>query len=119
MKIIRPSEVKLEQENRPVFIGKVTRQTLIGANVGKNFNAAIVHFAAGARSKLNTHTSDQILIVTSGKGIIGAGDQEFHVGTGDLVFIPAAETHWHGETKESSFSHISIQTKESQTTWQQ
>ncbi len=118
MKIIKPSEVKIEEENRPVFSGKVTRQTLIGADMGKNFNAALVHFAPGSKSKLNTHTSDQILIVTAGKGIIATEKQEFSVGTGDVIFIPAGESHWHGATKGSNFSHISIQTKESQTLWQ-
>ncbi len=38
MKIIKPSEVKIEEESRTVFSGTVTRQTLIGADMGKNFN---------------------------------------------------------------------------------
>ena len=118
MKVIKPSDVKIEEENRPVFIGKVTRQALIDANLSKNFNAAIVHFTAGAKSMLNTHTNDQILIVTDGKGIIATEQQEFTVGTGDVIFIPAGEKHWHRGAKDSSFSHISIQTKESQTLWE-
>ncbi len=118
MKIIKPSEIKIEEEDRPVFSGKVTKQTLIGTDMGKNFNAVIVHWAAGSRCKLNRHTNDQILIVTAGKGILATEKQEFSVGTGDVIFIPAGENHWHGATKGSSFSHISILTKESQTLWQ-
>lgn len=118
MKVIKQSEVPIDKENRPVFIGMVTRQVLIDENTGKDFNSAIINFKAGAKSKLNTHTGDQILIVTSGKGIIATEQQEFTVSTGDIIFIPAGETHWHGATQESNFSHISIQTKESQTMWQ-
>ena len=27
---------------------------------------------------------------------------------GDLIHIPAGEKHWHGATKDSAFSHISL-----------
>jgi quercetin dioxygenase-like cupin family protein len=116
MQIAKPSEIKPEVENRPLFSGKVTRQTLVAANTGKNFNASLINFAPGARNKFHTHISDQILIVTAGKGIVATEKQEFSVGVGDVILIPAGENHWHGAAKNSSFYHISIQPKESQTT---
>jgi quercetin dioxygenase-like cupin family protein len=76
--------------------------------MGPNFNMSNVNFSAGARNKFHTHSSDQVLIVTAGTGIVATDDGESIVNVGDLVHIPAGEKHWHGATKDSDFSHISL-----------
>jgi quercetin dioxygenase-like cupin family protein len=42
----------------------------------RKIQVVMVSFAPGARNKLHTHSTEQILIVTEGKGIIATKDQE-------------------------------------------
>ena len=72
------------------------------------FDFFIVEFAAGARNKLHTHTSDQVLYVTKGRGRVGTESETFDVEEGDTAFIPAGEKHWHGATDDSDFAHIAL-----------
>ena len=65
-------------------------------------------FAPGARNKFHTHSREQILYVTEGKGIVATRDKEYTVTPGTVVYIPVNEEHWHGATKDSSFAHLSI-----------
>ena len=119
MKVFKINEIKSEVASSPLFIegieGGVTTQTLLTPETNKSFQSSVVNFTPGTRTKFNTHTSDQILVVTKGKGIIAIDKEAFNVSVGDIVFIPAGEKHWHGATEYSGFSHIQIQTKESET----
>jgi len=116
MKVHRPSEIPAEPVNAPLFTGgAVTRQTLLTPEASKNFNLGIVNFAAGARNKMHTHSSDQVLFVTSGKGIIATETEQQVIGPGDVVHIPSEEKHWHGATPDSAFSHIALTAKGSTT----
>ncbi len=110
MKIVRKSEVEtLDATGSPIFEGgKVARRPLIGGDASSYFNFFIVEFAAGARNKLHTHTSDQILYVTKGRGLVGAESETFEVEEGDTAFIPAGEKHWHGAAQDSDFAHIAL-----------
>ncbi len=109
MKVIKTSEVKAEPYVTPLFTGgAVTRQPLVTEDMGKSFNMSNISFAAGAKNKFHTHSTDQVLIVTSGKGIVATEKEQRTVSLGDLIFIPAGEKHWHGATKDSAFSHISL-----------
>ncbi len=110
MKIIRKNEVEAQDAtDAPIFVGgKVARRPLVGGDVSSYFNFGIVEFAAGARNKLHTHTSDQVLYVTKGRGLVGSENECFEVGEGDLAFIPAGEKHWHGATEDSDFAHIAL-----------
>ena len=117
MKIIKLDQVREEPATDPLFTGgAVTRQTLVGPDVGRSLNAAMVNFGQGARNKLHTHTSDQILIVTAGKGIVATEQEEKSVSPGDIIFFPAGEKHWHGATKASTFSHIYVVVSGNKTT---
>jgi len=117
MKVIRLSKTEATVENRPLFTGgTVTKQIIVGEDMGQGFNSVMINFAPKARNKFHHHTCDQILVVTEGKGIIADEKKEIALSAGDIVFIPAGEKHWHGATKDSSFSHISVQTKGCQTT---
>ncbi len=110
MKIIKLKDVKPVVDRRELFIGEVNRQGLVDTDIAQGLRVAMVHFSQGARSKLHTHTFEQVLYVTEGKGII-ATDKEEHIATpGMVAFIPAGEAHWHGATKDSAFSHLAIMT---------
>ena len=116
MKVLKTSEINPEVASSPIFIrGQVKTQRLLTPETSKSFQSAIVNFTPGARTKFHTHTGDQILVVTQGNGIVATENEEINVGVGDIIFFPADEKHWHGASKDSSFSHIHIQTKESET----
>ena len=116
MKIIKADLVPEEPATDSFFTGgKVTRQLLVGREVGQHLNMAIVNFSKGARNKFHTHTSDQVLIVTAGKGVVATDREEKIVRPGDIVFIQAGEKHWHGATKDSGFSHIYVLSADSET----
>ena len=110
MKIVKVKDVKKEEAKSRLFAGEVTRQPLIDEKVSKIFRAGVVSFSPGAKNVFHTHTGEQILFVTEGRGIVATESQEFIVEPGTMIFIPAGEKHWHGATPNDSFSHITIQT---------
>ena len=117
MKVLKTDEIPAESANSPLFTGgPVTRQTLLTPESSNYFNLAVVNFAPGARNKMHTHSSDQVLFVTAGEGIIATETHEEVIRVGDVVHIPAEEKHWHGATPHSSFSHIALTAKGSTTT---
>lgn len=87
---------------------KRTRQTIIPAGGSEFFNCSIVNFSRGATTGVHVHTSDQILVITSGNGIVSNEHEEHQVGVGDVVHIKAGEKHVHGATKDSYMGHITI-----------
>ena len=92
------------------------RQTLLTPEASNDFNLGIVNFSPGARNKMHTHSSDQVLFVTAGKGIIATETEQQIIVPGDVVHIPSEEKHWHGATPDSAFSHIALTAKGSTTT---
>lgn len=110
MKVIKISDVAEESaDDNPLFTGgHVSRQPLITPEMGGYFGMSVVNFATGARNKFHTHTSDQVLLVTSGTGIVATEGEEHRVAAGEIIHIPAGEKHWHGATPDSAFSHIAL-----------
>ena len=109
MKVVRISDVKPEEAVSPLFSGgKVTRQGLVGENDSKELLSSVVNFNPGTVNKFHTHTHDQLLIITEGKGIVATESEEITVTPGTVILFPAGEKHWHGATKDSSFSHIYV-----------
>ena len=114
MKIVHMNEVVKEPFSSSLFTGPgCTRQPLTTGS--SNFNMNIVNFSKGVRNKLHTHESDQVLIVTSGTGIIATESEQHTVSTGHVALIPAGERHWHGATEDSTFAHIALSLVGSQT----
>lgn len=70
---------------------------------------ALVTFEPGARTAWHTHPLGQILIVTSGTGLVQRwGDPVQEIHRGDVVWIPPGQKHWHGAAPGSSMAHIAI-----------
>jgi len=108
MKIVKVSDLKaVDDSANPIFRGKVTRREIIPGG-DKQIRISEINFSPGARNILHSHTFDQVLYVTAGKGILADEKTETVVTPGTLIHIPAGEKHWHGATKDSSFSHIAI-----------
>jgi quercetin dioxygenase-like cupin family protein len=91
-------------------------QSIIGTELSNKFRIAQVSFGRGVRSKFHSHTIDQILIVTEGKGIVATENEEMIVVPGDIIFIPTGEKNWHGAAKGSTFSHLVVMSPDSKTT---
>jgi quercetin dioxygenase-like cupin family protein len=111
MKIISVNSVEtVDVSTDPLFFGgKVTTQSLLEEDhKGTKVQVMMVNFAPGARNKPHTHTTEQILIVIEGKGIVATKDNEHIITPGMIVYIYPGEEHWHGATKDSAFSHLSI-----------
>jgi quercetin dioxygenase-like cupin family protein len=110
MKVIKNGEVeKIDATDNPLFFGgKVSSQPLVSGGASKDFNFGLVSFAAGARNKLHTHSSDQILFIASGTGTVATEHEEVTVHEGDTILIPAGEKHWHGARPDSAMAHIAL-----------
>ena len=105
---------KTPYEN-PIFTGpQVTVQELLP--VSDEFRINIVNFGRGVRNKLHFHSTEQVLIVTAGTGIVATEAEESVVTVGDVIRIPAGVKHWHGATADSEFSHMYVMRKDSQIT---
>ena len=107
MQVIKMKAVAKKGFESPLFTGpEVSRQTLLPDS--KEFKVDIVNFGKGVRNKFHAHTSEQVLIVTSGQGYIATETEKIAITVGDVVLIPAGEKHWHGAVEDSEFSHIFV-----------
>jgi quercetin dioxygenase-like cupin family protein len=113
MKVVKLSSIPKEPvEANPLFEGtQVFRQLIVKPEESQSFNFSVVAFSAGSRNKMHVHTSDQILIVTEGTGVVANEQEERTISAGDVVLIPAGEHHWHGAPGETAMSHITVQAK--------
>jgi quercetin dioxygenase-like cupin family protein len=115
MKVVSTNALPRQPAVSPLFTGEVFRQVIVDPAESKSFNFSIVNFSAGSRNKFHQHTSDQILIVTEGTGVVATDAEERTVTVGDVILIPAGENHWHGAPGSTPMSHITVQTKDSTT----
>ena len=110
MNVLKMSEVPKQPVVSPLFTSEdVTRQVL--APDSNDFNINVVSFGKGTKNKLHYHESDQVLIVTEGRGTVATESEEAVVGVGDVVFAPAGERHWHGALPDTTFAHITVTRK--------
>ena len=112
MKIVKINQVIRTPYENQIFTGSdVTIQELLTDS--REYRVNIVNFGKGVRNKFHAHSTEQILIITAGKGIVATEDEQILVTTGDVILIPAGEKHWHGATPDSEFSHIYVMRKDS------
>ena len=108
MKVVHVTEGEFEPVRSALFVGEVSRRSMISASDSKQVTVGHVKFEAGGRNVFHTHSFDQVLYVTEGEGIIALDGQEVVIRAGDIVVIPAGEKHWHGATNASGMSHLAI-----------
>jgi quercetin dioxygenase-like cupin family protein len=111
---------KEKNVNSNYFTGKVIIREVIGEMNSTEQEVYHVTFYNGSLTTLHYHESDQILIATKGRGVVGMveGDRvlkpEVNINSitflkeGDTVCIPANIIHFHGALNEEDFSHIAI-----------
>jgi quercetin dioxygenase-like cupin family protein len=93
-----------------------TRQTIIPDGDSENYRCSVVNFSQGSTTGWHTHNCDQILVITSGSGIVATETEEHEVTVGDVVQIKAGERHWHGAKADTTMGHITITAVGSQAT---
>lgn len=102
------------------FSGQAWLQMLVPGGSEWNCPIGNVTFAPGCRNNWHSHPGGQILLVTAGHGWYQEfGQPPRALRAGDVVRIPANTKHWHGASKDSWFSHLSVETnvKEGPVTW--
>jgi quercetin dioxygenase-like cupin family protein len=102
------------------FTGRVNIREIITEENSAEQEMYHVTFHNGALTTLHFHESDQILIATYGKGVIGLmkggsvlraevdTDSITFMNEGDTVCIPANIVHFHGALVGENLSHIAI-----------
>ena len=73
-----------------------------------NYNCSVVNFSQGCTTGWHTHNCDQVLIVTSGSGMVATEHDQREINVGDVVHIKAGERHWHGAKADTTMGHITI-----------
>ena len=94
----------------PIFIGSVSIQEVVNDALGELLRVTAVTFEDGAVNRPHRHTTDQVLVATSGSGFVASDDERHPLEPGDVAFVPAGTRHWHGANPESTFTHLSILT---------
>ena len=108
MWVKRMSKAERHRTADAIFKGVVERQGVIGDDVSKQLYVGEITFKDGGVNKWHVHTSDQILIVTDGEGIVADEREERQVSAGDVAFIPANTKHWHGARPGKDMTHLAI-----------
>lgn len=92
------------------FTGQVRIDPLFNPPDPARIATAHVTFEPGARTAWHTHPLGQTLIVTAGCGWAQReGGPVEEIRTGDVVWFPPGERHWHGATAATAMSHIALQ----------
>jgi quercetin dioxygenase-like cupin family protein len=91
------------------FTGNVRIDPLFTASDPWRSMGAYVTFEPGARSAWHTHPLGQVLIVTSGCGLVQSEGRPAHaIHPGDVVRCPPGEKHWHGAALTTAMTHIAL-----------
>lgn len=91
------------------FTGNVRIDPLNQAPTPARVTVASVTFEPGARSAWHTHPLGQTLVVTAGCGRVQSWGSEVEaICSGDVVWCPPGEKHWHGAGPTTAVTHISI-----------
>ncbi|MBY6158043.1 (R)-mandelonitrile lyase [Pseudooceanicola nitratireducens] len=110
MKIIRAGSTPSAAGPEDYFTGTVRIDPMFQADAPGRTSGAHVTFEPGARTAWHTHPAGQAIIITFGHGRVQREDGPIEeVKTGDVVFFPADEKHWHGASPDTAMSHIAIQ----------
>ena len=83
-----------------------TRQAIIGDGQSDNFRCNVVNFHEGATTGWHTHDCDQILVVTSGRGMVATEKRRTRETVGDRRAYQAGRAPLAWREADSPMSHI-------------
>ena len=107
---VRPDRSQGKPSANPIFVGPVSTQDVVNESVSDLLRVTAVTFDNGAVNRPHRHTTDQVLIATSGSGFVATDEEHHGLEPGDVAFISAGTRHWHGANHNTSFTHLSILT---------
>lgn len=92
-----------------LFVGEVSVRPLATMPSPGRTSVAEVVFDAGERTHWHSHASGQTLYVTQGCGWTQReGAAVERICAGDTAYVAPNVKHWHGATRETSMTHLSI-----------
>ena len=94
----------------PIFIGSVSAQEVVNEALGELLRVTAFTFEDGAVNRPHRHTTDQVLVATSGSGFVATDEERHPLEPGDVAFVPAGTRHWHGANPGATLTHLSILT---------
>jgi quercetin dioxygenase-like cupin family protein len=111
VKVVRMEESARVPATGDLFVGRVQRQSVVGEDDSDQLRIGVVTFLDGAVNKYHSHSFDQVLVITEGEGIVQVeGQPERRVTTGDVIFVPRGERHWHGAAAGKTMGHLTVAT---------
>jgi quercetin dioxygenase-like cupin family protein len=110
MQVIKSGSRPTKKASSEYFTGNVWQDPVIETEPPARVRVLKVTFEPGSRTAWHTHPLGQTLYIVSGVGLMGLRKQKPQViKSGDTVWIPPNEEHWHGATAENAMVHIAIQ----------
>ena len=110
MQIISADSRPTRKATSDYFTGVVWQDPIIEAAEPARVRALKVSFEPSARTAWHTHPLGQTLYVLSGVGLVGLRNKAPElIKSGDTIWIPPGEEHWHGASANNSMTHIAIQ----------
>jgi quercetin dioxygenase-like cupin family protein len=92
-----------------MFEGAVYLDMFFSGNEHSRLRASMTRFSPGSRTVWHRHARGQVLYVTEGRGVVQCrGSEPVEVGSGDTVWTPPDEWHWHGATADHFMAHLAI-----------
>lgn len=117
MHVVKVNRRQAEPPDRPSdFSGTVHSHYLARPKEDGKAELIAVFFDPGARTIPHIHSTDQVLHVLEGEGIVATEHEKRAVKAGDIAVIAAGTWHWHGATKSTAMCHLSIKPRGS-TQW--
>lgn len=113
MHIVHQDRAKAEDRSvamGDMFTGTVLMQNIVAEGDVPTLRVTSVTFVDGCRNTWHTHTTEQVLVVTDGVGIVANEHGEREIVPGDVVVIQPNERHWHGAKEGHDMTHLSILT---------
>jgi quercetin dioxygenase-like cupin family protein len=107
---IRLDRTQSAPSTNPIFVGSVSTQEVVNEVIGELLRVTAVTFEDGAVNRPHRHTTDQVLIATSGSGFVAGNDGHHALEPGDVAFVQSGTRHWHGAKPDTNFTHLSILT---------
>jgi quercetin dioxygenase-like cupin family protein len=109
LRVITPESKDYTPGPSENFTGKVKVVRLVQGEHPSSLGCGHVEFSKGARSNWHTHPKGQLLIVTSGSGLVQEwGKPVREIKSGDVIWTPPNVKHWHGASPTSAMAHMAV-----------
>jgi quercetin dioxygenase-like cupin family protein len=108
MKIVRQDIDQAKPNTSAIMVGEVVSQNLVAEGDAPNLRVTAVTFRKGAVNRWHMHSTEQVLVVTDGEGIVATETEEREIAVGDVVLVQPGEKHWHGAAPGREMTHLAI-----------